>query len=466
MKTLPYKTHDRRRTTTALFAVLAAVSLMAAGCVQHAPRIRTVEPAVVPDPVNLVKEYNANIIEQSPDAAAGKFKKMSSDLFAFYRGTSDVFYRYNEHYGVDHALVPAAGAKVQLHGDYHLENFGAYKSEQGNISFDLLDFDDAFQGPYILDLRRMAVSIRIACGEKGYADRGDEMVMLFLENYARMLKEIESGETSANFYYRSGDPQRLVQKIVEAVNRVDRHQYLEKGCKTHIANNGKRVFNKDKGYVRIRNKAFLKRAIGRYLETVLSECRHDDAYYTIKDAVINRKGGIGSAAKLKYLVLIEGDTADQYDDVVLECKEERTPAWAEQYGAAADNNGRRVFMGFYLMQSETYPSIGYTTIEDKDFFVSEMTPYYRELETDDIKSPEDMKEMAVVAGRLIAKGHVRGAEDPKAAAGALAEAAGSDQFRRELLSFAQECYSYFQRGYEEFRERLKKYPLLMAPAAA
>jgi len=464
MKARTRQSKVRRPKTKELLCAFLTACVCVAGCAAIPGRERAAEQGVVSDPVSLLKEYNAHIIEQSPAAAAVKFQKMSGNLFVFYRGTSDVFYEYAACYGIDKNLVPGEGARVQLHGDYHLENFGAFRSESGEVTFDLLDFDDTFRGPYILDLRRMAVAIIIACEEKGLFEKADEMVDLFLQSYARTLQEIAAGQTPVNFCYRAGADIPIVNMCIQKASKIDRHQFLEKGCKTNIGNDGVRGFIEDRGYSHVGKAGFVKAAMGQYLDTVLPDQRRDDEFYAIKDVVLSNKSGIGSAGKLKYLVLVEGPTPDQYDDVVLEFKEERCPVWAEGYGDIPEHNGRRVFMGFYVLQSENFPCIGYTAIGGRDLFVSEMTPYYREFEIDDISTPADMRDMATVAGKLIAKGHVRGAEDTAGAAAALAGAAEREDVRASVLTFSRECYRYFKRGFEGFRERLKEYPLLLVLA--
>src|SRR5262249_55833610 len=51
-----------------------------------------------------------------------------------------------------------------LAGDLHVENFGAYRPEPlgsaaDRVAFDLNDFDDAFRGPWRLDVIRLATSL-------------------------------------------------------------------------------------------------------------------------------------------------------------------------------------------------------------------------------------------------------------------------------------------------------------------
>ncbi|HRZ87819.1 MAG TPA: DUF2252 family protein, partial [bacterium] len=291
-----------------LQTVALAVLVLAAGCSSAQKEIRTASGGALPDAVAVVKESVAAIVERDPDAAAAKFTKMSSGLFAFYRGTSDLFYKYNEYYGIDESFVVRKDAQLQLHGDFHLENFGAYRSETGNVVFDLVDFDDTFRGPYLLDLRRMAVSLMIVCEEKGMAPEAEQVVMLFLRSYEQMMRSIAAGDRRADFCYRNGADVPAVDTIISAVKRIDRHEFLEKVCRTHISAGGSRRFNDDKGYAQVADLTSLKSAMDRYLDTVLPEYRKDDDYYAIKDAVISRRGGIGSAGKLRYLVLIEGMT--------------------------------------------------------------------------------------------------------------------------------------------------------------
>src|SRR5512133_2918632 len=69
----------------------------------------------------------------------------------------------------DLARTPTAGLNVQLCGDAHLSNFGAFASPERKLLFGLNDFDETLPGPFEYDLKRLAASFTIAARNNGFA---------------------------------------------------------------------------------------------------------------------------------------------------------------------------------------------------------------------------------------------------------------------------------------------------------
>ncbi|WP_457795870.1 DUF2252 domain-containing protein [Methylocystis sp. S23] len=91
---------------------------------------------------------------------------MTESPFAFLRGAADVM-------AFDLSRQIAPGVKAQACGDCHLMNFGAYASPEGNVLFDVNDFDETLPDVDIVyDLRRLATSVAVAALDMDYA-RGE-----------------------------------------------------------------------------------------------------------------------------------------------------------------------------------------------------------------------------------------------------------------------------------------------------
>jgi len=86
---------------------------------------------------------------------------MSVSPFTFYRGTARIM-------AADLATTPNSGLTVQLGGDAHLSNFGAYASAERQLVFDANDFDETLPGPWEWDLKRLAASFMVAAGHLGF----------------------------------------------------------------------------------------------------------------------------------------------------------------------------------------------------------------------------------------------------------------------------------------------------------
>ena len=105
-----------------------------------------------PDPVGLLEDQDAT---REPDLVPVRHGRMLVSPFTFYRGAAKIM-------AADLKETPTAGLTVQLCGDAHLSNFGAFASPERRLLFDLNDFDETLPGPFEYDVKRMAASFTIA----------------------------------------------------------------------------------------------------------------------------------------------------------------------------------------------------------------------------------------------------------------------------------------------------------------
>ncbi|HET7517777.1 MAG TPA: DUF2252 family protein, partial [Actinomycetes bacterium] len=111
-----------------------------------------------PDPVGLLQEQDAT---REPDLVPVRHGRMLVSPFTFYRGAAKIM-------AADLAATPTAGLDVQLCGDAHLSNFGAFASPERRLLFDVNDFDETLPGPFEYDVKRMAASFTIAGRNNGF----------------------------------------------------------------------------------------------------------------------------------------------------------------------------------------------------------------------------------------------------------------------------------------------------------
>lgn len=114
-----------------------------------------------------------------------KYAKMQASPFAFLRATPFLYFAGSP--------LPPSLAKAPhswLCGDLHLENFGAYRGDNGLVYFDVNDFDEAALGPVGLDLGRMVTSMLVAARESGWpAAAWSDAVDCFVRTYAQTLAD-------------------------------------------------------------------------------------------------------------------------------------------------------------------------------------------------------------------------------------------------------------------------------------
>ena len=90
-----------------------------------------------------------------PELIPIRHGRMLVSPFKFYRGAALPM-------AADLATTPTSGLRVQLCGDAHLSNFGAFASPERRLVFDLNDFDETLHGPFEWDVKRLAASLAVA----------------------------------------------------------------------------------------------------------------------------------------------------------------------------------------------------------------------------------------------------------------------------------------------------------------
>src|SRR5690348_11234378 len=117
----------------------------------------------------LVTEFGP-LMTAEPAAFRRKFRKMASSAFAFYRGSASLFYADMTGRYADDAFLTPQTSRVWIHGDLHAENFGTYMNAEGVLVFNVNDFDEAYVGPFLWDLRRLCASIALLGYAKALSD--------------------------------------------------------------------------------------------------------------------------------------------------------------------------------------------------------------------------------------------------------------------------------------------------------
>ena len=115
-------------------------------------------PAGPRDPVGLLLEQAKSRV---PELVPVRHGRTLVSPFTFYRGAALPM-------AADLAGTPASGLRVELCGDAHLSNFGAFASPEHNLVFDVNDFDETLPGPFEWDVKRLAASLAVAGRDNGF----------------------------------------------------------------------------------------------------------------------------------------------------------------------------------------------------------------------------------------------------------------------------------------------------------
>ena len=110
------------------------------------------------DPVELLGEQDASRV---PELVPVRYGRMLVSPFTFYRGAAYLM-------AADLAGAPRTGLQVQLCGDAHLSNFGAFAAPDRRLVFSINDFDETLPGPFEWDVKRLVASFAVAGRDRGF----------------------------------------------------------------------------------------------------------------------------------------------------------------------------------------------------------------------------------------------------------------------------------------------------------
>src|ERR671912_1735022 len=114
--------------------------------------------------IDVLTEAFDDLLRVDPRGFRTKFRKMAADPFAFYRGSACVFYA--DMADLDDQWADDRTSRVWIHGDLHAENFGTYMNAEGQLVFDVNDFDEAYLGHFSWDLRRFVAILALMGWQK------------------------------------------------------------------------------------------------------------------------------------------------------------------------------------------------------------------------------------------------------------------------------------------------------------
>jgi uncharacterized protein (DUF2252 family) len=83
--------------------------------------------------VDEILEFNR---DREPKQVRRKFRRMTKDPFAFFRGTDQWFATH-----WPRLAPPDVAPSVLICGDLHLENYGVYRTDEGYFLYDINDYD-------------------------------------------------------------------------------------------------------------------------------------------------------------------------------------------------------------------------------------------------------------------------------------------------------------------------------------
>lgn len=395
------------------------------------------------DPIEIILQVNRKRIAKLIPI---KIARMAGSPFGFFRGNVAVM-------AADLATLPNTGIPVQICGDAHVRNLGAYSGPDGRLVFDINDFDETITAPWEWDLRRLATSLVLAGREAGDSDRQcRDAVWACAKMYrTKMLEfsrltciEVHKYRTHRQFVGRTGN---------SVLQRAVRETPDRSLAKLTVARGGTRVFRS--------NPPVLTRVTKSEAEQVVKSLRpyHDTlpgcsqqalSFYRPIDVAF-KIVGTGSVGTYDYVILhFAGDGTR--DPLFIQVKEAVPSAYAPYVKSPETrmHQGQRVVHGQRLFEIQSDMMLGWTSLRGREFMVRQLSDHKASIQDDELKGA-GLIEYATTCGEVLAKGHARSG-DPAVLAGYLGS---NDRWDKALAKFALIYADQTMHDYELFKKAIK-----------
>lgn len=412
------------------------------------------------DPVALMNAAHEGRI---PDLVPLKNARMAVSAFSFYRGAVPLM-------AADFAQMPRTGIEVQICGDAHVQNLGAFGGgPDGHLIFDINDFDETIQAPWEWDVKRMATSLVLAGCDSGNTDvQCKEAVLEFARAYRdsmKMFSELSVLELARYLVMRDlkvspirsvlqkaerATPQNSLQKLTDGKGKNYRFKELKDpafGVPTQYRLKGEQA------------KKVLA-ALPGYMESLQPERRHFFKHYTPVDVGF-RIVGTGSVGTRDYVVLMFGGAIE--DPLFLQLKQELPSGYAPYLPKTGvpKHHGQRVVEGVRRMLVQADIFLGWATVDGVPCLVRQLRDHKGGIAPTDLKG-KGLWQYAEVCGELLAKGHARSG-DSCMLSGYLGT---NDRFDHALASFAMAYAAQTDRDHKAWKKAIDAGKVKAARAVA
>ncbi|MBW2527881.1 MAG: DUF2252 family protein [Deltaproteobacteria bacterium] len=349
------------------------------------------------------------------ETRAAKYDKMKQSAFSFYRGTNHLFWA---DFGADPRLEQfgGSGARTWIQGDLHVENFGAFHDDDGRIVYDLNDFDETIVADYQYDLWRAAVSLVLVADQQQLPDgTARAAVDTFTETYLDTVEDYRGNDGELDDFVDAAEASPALAEFLAVVAAEEsRRKMLDKWT---LLVDGVRTLNteyKKLAAVSDAEAQSITAGFVSYGQSLTGGLDWSEEYFAIKGIAHRLNAGTGSLGVARYYVLIEGPTADQNDDVILDVKQ-TLPATGLSYDGDSDGFGQseshRAVLGHQALGVNVDDHLGWMLVDGTTFLVRERSPYKETFPIDEITNGAVLVELAGQWGRITATAHARADED-------------------------------------------------------
>ena len=400
------------------------------------------------DPVAVLEDQARTRV---PELVPIRYGRMLVTPFTFYRGAAALM-------AADLAASPRTGLHVQLCGDAHLSNFGAFAAPDRRLVFSLNDFDESLPGPFEWDVKRLLASFAVAGRDRGFrAKQRASVNRAVARAYREAMREFAQ-MGALDLWYTRVHVEDLAKQWSAQATAKQRKRFERNVAKarakdsmrasdrlTHLVDGRPRIISDPPLIVPIEDLVTsdqlpvldnaIRDVIRSYRRTLTGDRRHLLERFRYMHAA-RKVVGVGSVGTRAWIVLMLGN--DDGDPLFLQIKEAQ-PSVLEPYLGKSDftNQGQRVVEGQRLMQAASDIMLGWfrTTGIDgvrRDFYIRQLWDGKGSAIVEAME-PNAMAAYGRACGWTLARAHARSGD-----AVAIASYLGSgDTFDRAMASFAE-----------------------------
>ena len=419
------------------------------------------------DPVGLLLEQAKTRV---PELVPVRHGRMLVSPFTFYRGAALPM-------AADLATTPASGLQVQLCGDAHLSNFGAFASPSRRLVFDVNDFDETLPGPFEWDLKRLAASLAVAGRDNGFSRKDRRQIELAgAEGYRTAMRAFAQQHFLDVWYahldvedaiaeFRSQFKAKRVKATEKLVAKAHTQDSMRALGKLTTVVDGQRRIISDPPLIEPVEEVFadaqasqiydlIREVMGKYQRTLQSDRKHLLGYFTLVQ-LARKVVGVGSVGTRAWIALMEG--VDGTEPLFLQAKEAQPSVLAAWCGRSRyRNQGERVVAGQHLMQAESDIFLGWTRVTgpdgvDRDYYVRQLKDWKLSLPIEQM-IPSGMKIYARLCGWTLARAHACSGDRIALAA----YLGGSAKFDQAIADFAETYADQNERDYAALQTAVKE----------
>ncbi|HEY4701944.1 MAG TPA: DUF2252 domain-containing protein, partial [Streptosporangiaceae bacterium] len=400
------------------------------------------------DPVGLLL---SQVQSRVPELVPVRHGRMLVSPFTFYRGAALPM-------AADLAGTPTSGLRVQLCGDAHLSNFGAFASPERRLVFDVNDFDETLPGPFEWDVKRLAASLAVAGRDNGFPAKARRKVILAAAEGYRTAMRAFAAQPFLDVWYTHLDIEPAIREFTSQIKAKKLKEFEKLLAKAHTRDStqalaklttmveGQRRIISDPPMIVPVEEVFsdvqadaitgqIRAVLSKYRRTLQSDRRHLLDQFTMVQ-VARKVVGVGSVGTRAWVVLM--DAADGVEPLFLQAKEAQPSVLAEYCGRSKYNNqGERVVAGQLLQQAQSDIFLGWTHVTgpdgvDRDYYVRQLRDWKFSVPIEAL-IPAGMTVYARLCGWTLARAHARSGDRIALAA----YLGGSGKFDQAIADFAE-----------------------------